>query len=155
MLGYRRSTPKQTLPMNELTLFLVDDDPYYLMILKQHLLNLGLQRLTLFDNGQDCLNNLSQRPDVVFLDYNMENLDGYHVLKKIKRVNPDIFVVIISGQEQIKTAVNMLKHGAFDYIQKEVDSEAEFQKILSRIVQIKELQKQSKPSFIRKMFQFL
>ncbi|NMJ87369.1 MAG: response regulator, partial [Thaumarchaeota archaeon] len=65
--------------------FVVDDDPFFLQIMEQVLLNLGIDDVTCFDNGFDIQNNLHQKPEIVFLDYNLEGITGYDVLKKIKR----------------------------------------------------------------------
>lgn len=135
-------------------IFLVDDDPFYLQLFQHILHNLGYHQITTFDSGYDCLNRLHEQPDVIFLDHNMDNLTGYEVLKKIKRFDPNLYVVMISAQEEIKTAVDALKHGAFDYIQKGKDEEVKIKEVLLKISEVKELLQRSRPSMIRKFFQF-
>ena len=100
----------------ELKIFVVDDDPFSLTMYEHHLRNLGYTNVTAFENGTACLNNLTKQPDLIFLDHQMEILNGVDVLKKIKRFNPNTFVVFISAQDDVQTAVNSLKYGAFDYI---------------------------------------
>ena len=56
------------------------------------------------------------------MDYSLPDCDGAEVLKKIKEHNPDIRVIVISGQEDVATAINLLKNGAFDYIVKDDDT---------------------------------
>ena len=85
----------------KIKMFVVDDDPFFSLLMEQSLHNLGVKEITLYDNGTDCLNNLHKSPELIFLDYNMDNLSGYEVLKKIKRVNPDIYVVLVSAKEEI------------------------------------------------------
>ncbi len=133
-------------------IFLVDDDPFYIELLKQRLLTKGFERISTFLNGVDCLNALSSKPDVIFLDHNMDTFSGYEVLKKIKRYDPNIFVVMVSGQEDIKTAVDSLKHGAFDYILKSEDEEAKISEVLSKIEKVKELQTRRKPGLLKSIF---
>ncbi len=133
-------------------IFLVDDDPFYIELLKQRLLTKGFERISTFLNGVDCLNSLSSKPDVIFLDHNMDTFSGYEVLKKIKRYDPNIFVVMVSAQEDIKTAVDSLKHGAFDYILKSEDDEQKISDVLSKIEQIKELQARKKPGLLKSIF---
>ncbi len=87
---------------DKLKIYIVDDEIMYLGVFEQYLLNGGFKDITTFDNGDDCINNLQNKPDVIFLDYNMDNLTGYDVLKKIKRYDPNIHVIMISGQEEIK-----------------------------------------------------
>ncbi|PCJ94025.1 MAG: response regulator [Flavobacteriaceae bacterium] len=139
----------------QLKIFVVDDEVFYLNILEQHIRNMGYENVTTFNNGTDCLNQITGKPDVVFLDYSMDTLTGYDVLKKIKRYDPNIYIVMISGQEDIKAAVDTLKHGAFDYIQKGDKAEEKIKHVLERILEVKALLKQSNPSFLRKFLQIL
>jgi polysaccharide export outer membrane protein len=139
---------------NTFKIFLVDDDIFCLNLYREHLTNLGYDDISSFDNGPDCLNQLTQQPDVIFLDYEMDNLTGLEVLKKIKRFNPDIFVIFLSGQASIMTAVNALKFGAFDYIVKGMFERENIIKVLGKIVEVKELMKKGKPTLINKIFSF-
>lgn len=59
--------------------------------------------------------------DIVTLDYRLPDMNGDEVLEKIKATNPETEVIIISEQDDIGTAVELLKKGAFDYIVKEKD----------------------------------
>lgn len=136
-------------------IFLVDDDQFYLSIFEKRLLNKGYQVISSFTNGVDCLNALGEKPDVIFLDHNMDTFSGYEVLKKIKRFDPNIFVVMVSGQEDIKTAVDSLKHGAFDYILKSNDDEQKINEVLEKITIVKDLQARKKPSILKSIFSFV
>lgn len=141
--------------MTDLKVFVVDDDAFYLSVLEQHLRNLGLDNIRTFDNGSDCLDHIQEKPDVIFLDYNMENLSGYDVLKKIKRYDSNIFIVMISAQEEIKPAVDTLKHGAFDYIQKGEDDPEKLKDVLGRIVEVKDMMERTKPSLLKRIFKYI
>jgi DNA-binding NtrC family response regulator len=134
-----------------LKIFLVDDDSFSLRLYQQHLQNLGCADITCLTNGHDCLARLVEKPNVIFLDHNMEELDGFEVLKKIKRFNPNIYVVMVSAQENMKTAVDALKFGAFDYIIKSETVEQRMQDVLQRIHTIREVLKTSKPSLFRRL----
>jgi DNA-binding NtrC family response regulator len=74
-----------------------------------------------FQNGKDCLDNLDRGPDVVTLDYRLPDMTGIDVLRRIKNVNPDIQVIMISEQADINVVVDLLKEGAYDYIVKTND----------------------------------
>jgi len=100
-------------------ILLVDDDVMCLNLYSQFLKQLGYTNVHLFDNGNDCLTSLDElNPSIIFLDYNMDELNGIDVLKQIKKFNPSIIVLFISGQEDIEVAVNTIQHGALDYIVK-------------------------------------
>ncbi|TAJ14847.1 sigma-54-dependent Fis family transcriptional regulator [Marinilabiliaceae bacterium JC017] len=70
-------------------------------------------------NGTDFMKNLSYKPDIVTLDLGLPDYTGADLLRKIKRYNPDIEVIVISGQDDISIAVQLLKEGAYDYITKD------------------------------------
>jgi polysaccharide export outer membrane protein len=140
----------------QLNIFIVDDDPFSLSIYEQHLINLAYGPVQAFESGTACLSALTQTPaDIIFLDHGMEILNGIDVLKKIKRINPDIYVVFISGQDDIQTAINSLKYGAFDYIVKGDDDLKRIDTVLKKIVTVKELLKRRSKSLLKSIFSFL
>ncbi len=141
--------------LKEYKIFIVDDEILYLNILEQYIRNAGNENISTFSNGTECLNHLHKKPDIIFLDHNMDTFSGYEVLKKIKRVNPDVFVVMVSGQEKIKLAVDTLKHGAFDYIVKGDDVENKINDIFHRIVAVKNMLGRAKPNLLKKLLLFL
>ena len=69
----------------EQNIFIVDDEELILHAMKRQFTKLGFEKITTFDNGQDCVNALDSHPFVILLDYEMEGLNGYEVLRKIKR----------------------------------------------------------------------
>lgn len=136
---------------NQTKIFLVDDDLFSLNVYRQNVENLGYNDVSLFLNGTICLNNLHQKPTVIFLDHNMDDLNGFEVLKKIKRYDPNIYVVIISAQENMKVAIDALKYGAFDYIIKGDNESEKMKHVLLRIESIQKEIPKNKKSFIRKL----
>ncbi len=74
-----------------------------------------------FFNGNDLLKALHEVPDVITLDYKLPDTTGNILLKKIKEFNPKIEVIIISEQDDIEIAVELLKQGAYDYLVKSPD----------------------------------
>jgi DNA-binding NtrC family response regulator len=137
--------------LDKLKFFIVDDDVFCTNVYKQYLQNSNYEDVTCFTNGFDCIENLNQNPDIIFLDHNMEDLTGFEVLKKIKRFNPNIYIVMISAQESINTAVDALKYGAFDYMVKDATVCEKMQKVIERILKIKEEIKKSNPTTIQKI----
>lgn len=117
-----------------LKFFIVDDDPFYRMLYNQHLKNLGFKDNILMDNGDDCLKKLDMQPDVILLDYNMPPSNGLDILKKIKTTNPNIYILLISGQTDIQVALNALKFGATDYIVKGEEDLDMINEVLSKIL---------------------
>jgi polysaccharide export outer membrane protein len=141
--------------MDTLNIFVVDDDKFMLHIIEQHLMNLGVKSIKTFQSGPECLEHLNEDPDIIFLDYDMNLFTGYEVLKKIKRVSTDPFVVMVSGQKEVKPAVDSLKHGAFDYLQKDKNLAQNLKHVIQKILDYKDLMQRSKPSFLKSLFHFL
>lgn len=99
--------------------FLVEDDPWYGQLLRHHMGMNPDYEVSLFTNGRDCLSQMHLHPDVVCIDYGLPDTTGEKLLTEIHRVNNLVPVVVISGQEEISVAVNLLKAGARDYIVKD------------------------------------
>jgi DNA-binding NtrC family response regulator len=115
-------------------IFVVEDNEWYNKLLLHNLkLNPDFEVQTFF-NGKDLLNALHQKPDVITLDYRLPDIDGGEVLKKIKAYDENIEVLIISEQDDIKTAVDLLKAGAYDYLVKSEDIK---EKLINTINHIK------------------
>ncbi len=139
---------------NQIKFFIVDDDLFCANIYDQFLKNIGHNDITYYSNGNDCLSNLDQKPDIIFLDHNMDGISGFEVLKKIKRYNPNIYVVMISGQENIATAVDSLKYGAFDYLIKDDMVCHKMNNIIDKIIEIKQVIQSSNPTIMQRILSF-
>jgi DNA-binding NtrC family response regulator len=131
------------------TTFIVDDDPFVGLLYKKHLSNLGYSNLHHFFSGVECLNSLHLNPAVVLLDHHMSEITGFEVLKKIKRYSPNTAVIMVSGQEDMATAVNALKYGAFDYIIKDNNEAIKITDALQRLAKLQSL-RTPKKSFFKK-----
>lgn len=102
-------------------IFVVEDDEWYRKLLEY---NLGLNpdyEISTFATGKDCLHHLHEQPDLITLDYRLPDMSGKDILKKIKAENDRIQVIVISQQEEIEVAVELLKEGAWDYLVKSKD----------------------------------
>lgn len=102
-------------------IFVVEDDEWYNRLLVHNLSLIPDYEIQSFTSGKDCLAKINQSPDVVTLDYRLPDMKGLEVLKQIKEINEDIQVILISEQDDIEVVVDLLKHGAYDYIVKSRD----------------------------------
>lgn len=141
--------------MRNKKIFVVDDDPFHLQMMQQILYSNPTREVTSFENGLDCLNQIHQNPDIIFLDHQMDVYSGYETLRKIKRHNPNIFVVMVSAQEEIRTAIKTLKHGAFDYLQKDEYLKENVEVTLDRIEEINHLLRPQKSKFIQTLIKLI
>jgi DNA-binding NtrC family response regulator len=127
---------------NLLKIFILDDDRWYGTMLEHYLsLNPDYQ-VKRFENTADFFKALHELPDLVTLDFTLPDMDGSQVLKKIKLQYPDLKVIIISGQEDIRTAVSLLKGGAFDYIVKDEDTNDRLWNAIQHLQEISDLKKE-------------
>ncbi len=103
-------------------IFVVEDDPVYTNFMKYVLgLNPDFE-VEVFSTGKAFLDQLHRQPAIVTLDYSLPDMPGERVLKEIREFDPDLPVIIISAQDKIGTAVELLKSGAYDYISKDKDA---------------------------------
>jgi DNA-binding NtrC family response regulator len=103
-------------------IFIVEDDPVYLKFLK-YVIGLNPDHeIKTFSNGKDALNALHEKPSIITLDYSLPDKSGEEILKEIKEFDSNIPVIIVSGQEEIGIAVQLLKLGAYDYIIKDEET---------------------------------
>jgi two-component system OmpR family response regulator len=132
---------------NKIKLFLVDDDAVFLKSLQIEFLQNADFDIETYATGELCISNLSNNPDVVILDYQLDGIDksamnGMETLDKIKAFNPDIPVVMLSSQDKIDVAVNCMHHHAFDYVVKSETAFVRLQKIMTTIFHYKKMEKE-------------
>lgn len=78
--------------------------------------------VVLAENGMEGLVAVkSDKPEVIFCDIKMPKMEGIEVLERVKEFNPDIPVIMISGHGTIDTAIEAIKKGAYDFIEKPLD----------------------------------
>jgi len=114
-------------------IFFVEDDPWYSQILQHHLSLNPDYELELFSCGRDLLANLYKNPDLICMDFGLPDMKGDKLLKEIKSRNSKVPVIVISGQEEISVAVELLKIGAKDYIVKGDDTRNQLWKSVNYI----------------------
>jgi DNA-binding NtrC family response regulator len=136
-------------------IFLVDDDAFNLQLTRHHLESIGYTDIQTFVNGTDCLNRLMEHPNVVLLDHRMDDITGFEVLKKIKRYDPNIHVVMLSAQESIETAIASMRHGAFDYIVKGKQAFDQLNYVIHRLRRLQDMLNNQRPSLWSRIVSFL
>jgi len=135
----------------DFTIFAVDDDLFTAHLMRQHLHQLGYNNITIFSSGVDMLHELHRKPQIILLDHQMDDLDGLETLKKIKRYDPNAFVVMVSGQEDMQTALNTLRYGALDYVAKNENMERELAAVMARIENISAQLRRKRPSLLHQI----
>lgn len=133
----------------KIKIFLVDDDSVYLKLLEMELLSQGDFDIEAYATGELCIEKLSHLPDVIVLDYYLDGIQknamtGIEALDKIKAVNQEIAVIVLSGQDSIDIAISCMHHKAFDYVVKSETAFLRLKKIIPAIFQYKKMEKQLK-----------
>ena len=100
------------------TILIIDDDRDMCLVLKRFLTKNGFETLECH-SGKKAIEILKgMKPDLILCDFRLEDMDGSEVLQKIKLLYADVPVIIITGYSNIKTAVEVVKLGAADYVTK-------------------------------------
>jgi len=122
-------------------ILIIDDEKNILDALSPILEDEGFQVFKALDGKMGISLFKSERPDVVLLDIWMPEMDGIEVLKEIKREGYDSIVIVISGHGTISTAVEAVKMGAFDFLEKPLTIE-KILEVISRGLAGREKQKE-------------
>ena len=120
---------------NELraNILLVDDEERFVEILAQRLQARGLN-VDVATTGEKAIALTKVKDfDAVLLDLSMPGMDGIEVLKEMKKTNPVLQIIILTGQGSIQASVEVMKEGAMDFIEKPVD----INKLLEKITEAK------------------
>ncbi len=111
-------------------IMLVDDEPEFLEIMAKFFKrrNIG------FETAGGCLEALDRLGtdsfDVVIMDVSMPGLDGLACMAEMKKVQPELEVIILTGHASLNVGISGMKKGAFDYCLKPVDFEELLEKII-------------------------
>ncbi len=114
-------------------IFVVEDNQIYNKLVVSYLKTNKFTRVESYLSGEDALNNMNKNPDIIIQDYLLEGMTGIEVLIKVKKTNPNVEFIFLSGQDSIDIAINSMKHGAYDYI---VKDQMALQKMVNKINKI-------------------
>ncbi len=128
-------------------IFLVDDDALFLKSLEIEFLENADFLIETYPTGELCIANLSNNPDVVILDYQLDGIvanamNGLETLDKVKEFNSETPVIMLSSQDKIEVAINCMHHKAFDYVVKSETAFVRLQKIITSIFKYQKMQKE-------------
>src|SRR3954471_11628534 len=99
-------------------ILIIDDDMDMCALLSRFLQRNGFETDAAHTGQKGIAKFNEQKFDIVLCDFRLGDKDGRDVLQDIKAINPQTIVIIITGYSDIKTAVDVIKLGAFDYITK-------------------------------------
>ncbi len=106
------------------TILIVDDEEFIRLNLKQILKGESYD-VNLKETGQTALKTLhDEEIDLVLLDLNLPDMNGIEILKQMKLLRPELLIIIMTGFASVESAVEAIKHGAYDYIKKPFKADA-------------------------------
>ena len=112
---------------------LVDDEKKFLDILSQRLQVYGVKADTA-TSGEDAIEKVKSKVfDAIILDLVMPGIGGIETLKRIRKENPDLQIIILSGHGTVEKTVEAMKEGAMDFLEKPSD----LNKLLDKIGEAK------------------
>ncbi len=104
---------------------IVIDDEEFIRLNLERIFNEGHYSVTTFPNGASAIDYLKQNEvNLAFLDLNLPDKNGIDILHDIKKIDPELLVIIITGFASVESAVDALKLGAYDYIKKPFKADA-------------------------------
>jgi DNA-binding NtrC family response regulator len=104
--------------MKDFEILFVDDDRTILSLVEEYLTAFDY-RITVVDNGLKALNLIKEKDfDIVFTDFKMPDIDGLELLAVIKEYRPATEVIMVTGHGTMESAIQAMKFGSYDYIQK-------------------------------------
>jgi len=99
-------------------ILIVDDEERFRITMNKLLRVRGLEA-TMAGSGPEAIEQLKQRQfDVVILDVRMPEMGGVHVLSELKKIDPELEVIIMTGYASVDTAKEIMKLGAYDFMLK-------------------------------------
>lgn len=121
----------------KMKVLIVEDDPVYAKYLKYNVeLNPDYEAVV-YKTGGELLKNLQPNDQVISLDYSLPDMSCEVLIKKIREINQTVRIVTISAQDEISTAVKLLRNGVYDYIEKNEETR---NRLLNTLKHIKENQ---------------
>ncbi len=117
--------------LSRIRLLLVDDEDRFRSTLSKRLAEKGIVAETA-SNGVEALKVVKEKPvDIIVLDIKMPEMDGIETLRHVKKLNPEIEVILLTGHANIESAVEGMRLGAHDYLMKPCDIEQLLEKIIT------------------------
>lgn len=109
-------------PYYDSNILIIDDEEIIREVLADVLERSGYNNIYKLETGKNCFQIIKKiSPTLIFLDLNLPELRGEEILEKLSELFPSIPVIIITGDDDIKNAINTIKLGAYDYIKKPFD----------------------------------
>ena len=117
----------------EVKVLLVDDEQDFIRLLAERLETRGL-KVKAVPGGPEAIEKVKEESfDAIILDFLMPEMNGIETLKHLKKINPDLQIILLTGYGSIEKGIEAMKLGAMDFLEKPAD----FKKIMEKIDEAK------------------
>ena len=125
-------------------IFIIEDSVVYKDLIVGFLNANGLANIKVYKKGEDSLNDLHLKPDLIILDYIGTGINGLEMMAKIGLDHPEIDFIFLSGQNDVEIAVQIMRLGAADYIVKNDQAPYKLLKSIEGLINLSRREKQAK-----------
>jgi len=131
------------LDLSTIKMLFVDDDPVTCKVMQRQCESAGLD-MRVFQSPTECLNEFTKSgADVVVTDLRMPEMNGFDLLTKLREIDQEALILVMTGHSSVENAVEAMKRGAADFIKKPFDFD-EFTLTVKRSIESNELKKENK-----------
>jgi two-component system response regulator AtoC len=121
------------------SVLIIDDDPLICKTLSSHLAKQGFE-VQVAEEGEEGIRRFREfNPDLVLLDVRLPGLDGIEVLRQIREINKKTYVLMMTAFDDMKTTVQAIKLGAFEYLVKPLNT-IELDLTIAKALQVRALE---------------
>lgn len=123
---------------NSIKICIVDDDPFMLMLLSDHLLKKPSYEVSIFSSGEACLKQVDMNPDAFIIDQQLDcedekAADGLTIIKQLQAMHLEALMILLTSEDLVSMKLKDQKLMDVHYIQKGSAAFAEIDKILARL----------------------
>jgi DNA-binding NarL/FixJ family response regulator len=131
----RRTLTESSTRPSATAILVVDDEPGILMVLKKRLASWGY-RVSTAANGRRAIEVLHDSPpDVLITDLFMPEMNGFELMRHVRGETPDLPLIVMSGQGELRDVIQALRLGAWDYIYKPVEEMSFLRLAIARVLE--------------------
>jgi DNA-binding NtrC family response regulator len=136
LIRYMMNSKEHIKEIGDSRVFIVEDNDMHSLMMDYLLSKDSMAHIKKFRSGEECIENLGLKPDVVILDYGLPGINGMQTFMEIKKHDPEIPVIVVTENRDRHVAEKFLSAGVYDYIQKDEDAFEQVSKVTDSILNI-------------------
>lgn len=113
-------------------IIILEDDQFFGKMIKNFLTNQEFKNIQLFHEEDKCIQAITKEPTILIIDHHLPSSTGLEVIQLVRKINPEIQFIYLSGQKTSKVAIKAFREGAIDYIEKNKDTFIQLKKTIDK-----------------------